>query len=241
MLIELLLKDFLKLEKDRNFLYIGILSSIIGFLIGYSLFPENNLAIIFFTTMPLLPMTKSFFLKKLSNRQITKAYGLLFFGMLIVFIATNYFSSQVYDITQYESVSYLLKDPYIFFSYLVMHNLKIIFVLFVLSILYGIGSLFILTLNAATIGRLFASFFAYSKYNLAISFIPHTTLEFLSFFLAAIAGALMAMSFSAYKKPNKEFEHSVLRSSIFFTLSVSIMIVSAFLESFLLPWLILSV
>jgi len=53
MLIELLLKDFLKLEKDRNFLYIGILSSIIGFLIGYSLFPENNLAIIFFTTMPL--------------------------------------------------------------------------------------------------------------------------------------------------------------------------------------------
>jgi len=94
-------------------------------------------------------MTKSFFLKKLSNRQITKAYGLLFFGMLIVFIATNYFSSQVYDITQYESVSYLLKDPYIFFSYLVMHNLKIIFVLFVLSILYGIGSLFILTLNAA--------------------------------------------------------------------------------------------
>jgi uncharacterized membrane protein SpoIIM required for sporulation len=107
--------------------------------------------------------------------------------------------------------------------------------------LYGIGSLFILALNAALIGQLFGSFVVFERLDLFLFWIPHTSVEFASFFLAAIAGALLTVAFTTHEKRDIHFDERIFRASVFFMFSVMFVILGALVESFLLPQLLINI
>jgi len=238
MLIESVFKRFFNLEHKRNVLFLGIFVTLIGVFVGTLLFPDDLLPAIFFATMPLLPFVNRVFHKKMEKRTIAILYGYLFVGMIITFAVAYTLLSKNFDVSIYKNIG--AYDQFALFAAVLSNNVKLIFVLFLLSMLYNIGSLFILALNAALISQLFSSFLIFNRPDLFLFFLPHTAIEFVSFFLAAIAGALLTIAFTSFKKRDKEFEDKVLQAAIFFTFSIMAVMVAAVVESFMMPYLVVN-
>ncbi|MFC2143511.1 stage II sporulation protein M [Candidatus Aenigmatarchaeota archaeon] len=235
MLIETIFSRFFNLQHKINVFFLGIFVTIIGMFVGVLLFPGEILPGIFFATMPLVPFVNKIFDKKMSNKTIAKLYVFLFLGMIIVFAASYFFLSDLFDVTIYDKIGD--QDPFMLFSAILTNNVKLIFILFLLSMLYGIGSLFILALNAALVGQLYTSFAVFNRMDLFMLFLPHTIIEIFSFFLAAIAGALLTIAFTTYRKRDADFDDKILQASIFFTFSIIAVMAAAVVESFMLPHL----
>lgn len=236
MFIEEIFKRFLNVEHESYVFFLGIFVTMIGVIVGHLLFEGDIMPGIFFTTMPLVVFTSRMFYRKIKNREIAKIYALLFLGMAIVFGIAYIFLSDTIDVSIYNNIDE--QDPFLLFSSILSNNVRLLFILFLLSMLYNIGSLFILAFNAALVGQLFSSFAVYGRFDLFVFFLPHTAIELVSFFLAAIAGAILSIAFTAHKKRDAEFDERILRSSIFFMFAVMTVITGALLESFLLPYLV---
>ncbi len=238
MLIESIFKRFFNLEHKRNVIFLGVFVTVIGVFVGKMLFPDEILPAIFFATMPLLPFVNRIFHKKMEKKTIAELYAFLFLGMVITFAVSYTLLSETFDVSIYKNIG--AYDPFLLFSSVLTNNVKLIFVLFLLSMLYNIGSLFILALNAALISQLFSSFLIFNRPDLFLFFAPHTIIEFTSFFLAAIAGALLTIAFTSFKKRNREFDEKVLQAAIFFTFSIIAVMIAALVESFAMPYLVVN-
>lgn len=238
MIIETIFKRFFNMEHKRNVIFLGIFVTLIGVFVGRLLFPNDFLPSIFFATMPLLPFVNRIFHKKMEKKSIAELYAFLFIGMIVVFAVAYTLLSETFDVSIYKNIG--AYDPFMLFASVLSNNVKLIFVLFLLSMLYNIGSLFILALNAAMISQLFSSFLIFNRQDLFLFFLPHTIIEFTSFFLAAIAGALLTIAFTSFKKRDHDFDEKVLQAAIFFTFSIIAVMVAAVVESFLMPYLVVN-
>ena len=236
MLIETIFKHFFNLEHKRNVIALGMFVTLIGVVVGTLLFPDDHLPAVFFSVMPLLPFVNRIFHRKMEKRTVAELYAFLFVGMMIVFAFYFAFLSRTFDVSIYRTLGAV--NPFELFSSVLSNNVKLIIVVFLLSMIYNIGSLFILALNAALISQLFSSFVIFQRLDLFLFFLPHTIIEFTSFFLAAIAGALLTIAFTSYKRRNAEFDQRILQAAVFFTLSVIAVMVAAVVESFAMPALV---
>jgi uncharacterized membrane protein SpoIIM required for sporulation len=98
---------------------------------------------------------------------------------------------------------------------ILLNNLKVLFLVLLLSFIYGMGSVLIITWNASVLGVFVGSF---GKFVNFLSFIPHTALEFIGFFFGAMAGGLLSMAFdeSRTKFRSNKFYQAINDASALF-------------------------
>jgi len=121
------------------------------------------------------------------------------------------------------------------FDKLLLHNFEVLAVMFLFSVLYGIGSIYMLLWNASVIAVVLAS----KVYETGIagvflgfiSLFPHGIFELSSYFIASIAGGLLSVALmrKAYKKP----EFSLIAWDVLFLAigAFALVLIGAFIES----------
>ena len=175
MVLESLLTAQMAERKPIKMLPLSVLYSSIGILLALWIFPTNNLALIAFTVIALIPLMvnvmrfegekeeKSKDLVPLSaHRQIFPFFLYLFVGLVISFsiwflvlphdIIAKLFSSQISTISQ---VATSITGNAIVSSSFVkifLNNLRVLAFALVFSLLYGAGAIFIITWNASLVG-----------------------------------------------------------------------------------------
>ncbi len=129
------------------------------------------------------------------------------------------------------------------FNEILVNNLVIVFVAIILSIFYEVGALFILNYNASIAGALYGSALrpliwgmdgiAIPLYLPPLALVPHTVIEILGYIFAAIAGGILARSFS---RPGKNIG---LDFFLFSMVAVVLIVVGAAVE-IIVPFAFLS-
>jgi len=115
-------------------------------------------------------------------------------------------------------------------------NLTVMLVSFVLSIFYGAGAIFLITLNASV----FASFVVFVAQYLAETikeifmiiglFMIHMVPEISGFLIAAIAGGVLSKALMAEKWSSQRFRNVIKDSLMLLVIASVLIVVAAFLE-----------
>ena len=173
----------------------------------------------------------------LRNKKIIEIFGGFFFGIVLSYTLIGFmlpaglkqmlFSTQLKVLGQPVAgfLGQFVGGP--LFGSILSNNLKVLVLVMVLSLLYGAGAVLIITWNASVLGVFINSF---NKVREFIPFIPHTILEFVAFFLAAIAGGLVSVGFEKSEVGKKKFNRVLLDSAILFACAVVILIVASIVE-----------
>jgi len=226
--------------------FLGFCLSMIGTSVGLFVFTEDaSLAGVLFTTIAGVA-----FLNKIiiavpgnsfwdRNQKLILIYGLFFFGVTLSYIfwylilppaaSQFFFSKQIAVLSQpFATFSGFFSFPQATFLTIVANNLKIVMFVLILSLIYGSGAVMIITWNASVLGIFIASF---GKFTTFLAFVPHTSLEFLAFFCAAVAGTLMAISFDRAKVGTADWDRTISDASILFILAVIFIVLGAMIET----------
>jgi uncharacterized membrane protein SpoIIM required for sporulation len=240
---------------DKNPFYaffLGIVLAFVGTSIGLFVFPDQaSFAGLLFITIAAVP-----FLQKVvdfeeirsgkfhpdfwrRNRKIAIIYALFFFGVAVAYFiwfkilpiaaAQFFFNRQITALTQPTVLGFFSQAQIGQFMPILLNNLKVLFLILVLSFIYGMGSVLVITWNASVLGIFMGSF---GKLANAASFIPHASMEFLGFFFGAMAGSLISMAFdeSRTEFKSKKFYQAINDASMLFILAVVIIAAAAFVE-----------
>lgn len=117
---------------------------------------------------------------------------------------------------------------------ILFNNIKIIILSFVASVVFGVGSIWILAWNASVLGVYFASFLKKEMfYQFAAGsadLLPHVPLEFLAFFLGGIAGGFISVAIVKERRNKKAFLHVFKESMLLLALAIAVVFIAAFLE-----------
>lgn len=93
------------------------------------------------------------------------------------------------------------------FEFLFNHNIQVLFLMLLFSLVYGVGALYLLLWNASIIGVVLGGKFVSNGLAGAVmgflGMIPHGIFEISSYFVGALAGGLLSIAVmrSSYKKP----------------------------------------
>ncbi|MCS7105765.1 MAG: stage II sporulation protein M [Candidatus Aenigmarchaeota archaeon] len=120
------------------------------------------------------------------------------------------------------------------FQAIFFNNVGVMFLSFLLSFLFGAGAIFIISWNAsvlaAAIGSLAKTIGGVKALPVAaLPFLPHGSLEFLAFFIGAIAGGLISVAIT--RRKSKNFWLIVFDSLKLLLISIIILGVAAFIET----------
>ncbi|MEM7825818.1 MAG: stage II sporulation protein M [Candidatus Aenigmatarchaeota archaeon] len=123
------------------------------------------------------------------------------------------------------------------FQAIFFNNVGVMFLSFLFSFLFGAGAIFIISWNAsvlaAAIGSLAKTIGGIKALPVAaLPFLPHGSLEFLAFFIGAISGGLISMAVT--RRKSKNFWLIVFDSFRLLLISIFILGVAAFIETFAL-------
>jgi uncharacterized membrane protein SpoIIM required for sporulation len=140
------------------------------------------------------------------------------------------------------------------FIRILSNNLKVLIFCILFSFIYGIGALFILNWNASVIGVAIGNFIrtelyklsqAAGAYNIAAHFNVvslglfrysiHGIPEILSYFVAGLAGGIISTAVIKHDFGTQAYEKIILDSSLLLLLSLSLLVLAAFLEVFVTP------
>jgi uncharacterized membrane protein SpoIIM required for sporulation len=248
---------------------LGLGYSVLGIFSAFIVFPENiGLMSISFTSL-LIVLSLSNLLtlserreireKKLSikllfrdHKDIFEIYIFLFLGMLLTFsffaIVLPEFSVKTIFSNQ---LSYVIGGGAVqsstFLGYL-KNNVGVLLICFVLSLVYGAGSILFLTWNASVWGSIFG-YVARSAFmgsnNPFVSFgilfakvFPHMFFEALSYFFAIVAGGVISKALIAEKENAAKFKHVFTDGVIFFVIALILLVLAAYLEAYIFPILL---
>jgi len=251
MVVETLIKPAWVIKNPLYALFLGIVLAFIGTSIGLFIFPDQaSFAGLLFITIAAVPflakvvdyktekgkISKNFWHR---NKEIALVYGLFFFGVSIAYFiwykilplnaAEFFFNRQIVALTQPTTLGFFSQAQLGQFTPIVVNNLKILFLVMLLSFIYGMGSVLIITWNASVLGIFVASFGRFVDF---VKFMPHTALEFLGFFFGAMAGGLLSMAFdeSKTKLKSDKFYKAINDASMLFILAVIIIVAAALVE-----------
>lgn len=245
---------------EKNPLYALVLGgglSSIGIWIGVLIFPQDaSIAGILFTLIAALPFLRKILkleeaieerartLKGLffRNKTIIEVYFMFFIGMVIAYtfwyvicpdnITAMIFSRQLEMFIAPQSVSLLGgADVGNAFMQILANNIKVIFIILILSLLYGAGAVLIITWNASVLGVFLGSF---GRVMDAVLFLPHVCLEFSGFFIAAVAGGMIATALDKQKINMVKFDRILLDFLILFGISIAFIVAGAYVEALLI-------
>ncbi len=249
---------------------LGIAYSTLGMVIALFLFPEDpSFAAITFTTLAIVPsLNKLMSLEAneiagedhITIRRLWKdhydiflVYLFLFLGILAVF---SFFSLMLpekfiqyaykYQIGVYYGITGNAANAGFGFSPIFFHNLKIVIVCIILSLLYGAGSVFLITWNASAWGVIFATIARDSVGQespiiffllLMISVAPHMILEALAYFAAVISGGVISKATVREQFGTFRFKELMLDGFYVFLIALVILFLAAFVEVYVFPYI----
>ncbi|MGB9675335.1 MAG: stage II sporulation protein M [Candidatus Nanoarchaeia archaeon] len=251
MVIETLIKPTWVFKNPFYAFYLGITLAFIGTSIGLFIFPDQaSFAGLLFITIAAVPFlqkvvdyelergkpAKAFWRR---NKKIALIYGLFFFGVALTYFiwfkvlppqaALFFFNRQIVALTQPTMLGFFTQTQLSQFSSILLNNLKILTLVLILSFIYGMGSILIITWNASVLGVFVGSF---GKFVSFLAFVPHTALEFVGFFFGAMAGGLLNMAFdeSKTKLGREKFYMAINDAALLFLLATIIIIAAAAIE-----------
>ncbi len=240
---------------DRNPFYaffLGLTLAFIGTSIGLFIFPEQaSFAGLLFITIAAIPYLQKVidfeerkpgvfhedFWKR--NRKIAIIYALFFFGVVFAYFiwfkiiplasAQFFFNRQIVALTQPTTLGFFAQEQIRQFMPILLNNLKVLFLVMILSLIYGMGSVLVITWNASVLGIFIGSF---GRFTDALGFLPHASMEFLGFFFGAMAGSLISMAFDEDRTEFKsdKFYRAINDAALLFILAVVIIAAAALIE-----------
>ena len=260
-------------EKPKYAFLLGMAYTVFATLFALMLFPQDPaLVIVGIVSILLLPslyqlstyheseMRKhnafSFWHVISDNKQFIKVYLYLFFGSFIVFalfslflptLATNYvFKEQVAVMTGgavqtagggYFSIP-LFKD-------LFTHNLFVMGICFLLSLVAGNGAIFMIIWNASVWGTVFGvlgkTVAVYLQTHPAIIFslilisvFPHVLLEISSYIIAVVAGTIISDAMAKEKIVSKTFARVLIHNVLLLMCAVAVLAIAMIVETYVL-------
>ena len=144
----------------------------------------------------------------------------------------------------YGTPAEIVGDKMPFFLYITQHNIKIILLTFLLSLVYGAGSVIILTWNASVWGTVMGFIM---RQGLEISenpfmflvvtfgtILPFLLLESVAYISAAIAGGVIAKTTIQEKFFSKRFKFLLTDSLFLLTAAIIIVLIAGFIELLLI-------
>lgn len=240
---------------DRNPFYaffLGLTLAFIGTSIGLFIFPEQasfaGLLFITIAGVPFLQKIIDFEERKpgvfhedfwMRNRKIAIIYGLFFFGVALAYFiwfkviplasAQFFFNRQIVALTQPTTLGFFAQQQLGQFLPILLNNLKVLFIVMILSLIYGMGSVLVITWNASVLGVFIASF---GRFTDAAGFLPHASMEFLGFFFGAMAGSLISMAFDEDRTTfrSEKFYKAIDDAALLFILATLIIAAAALVE-----------
>lgn len=266
------------IESSANYaLFAGVFFTIISFVTSHFLFKQTEgfvgVAAILFTVMLSLPIVfaflksmdiqkkKTFFQK---SKHLFDFYIYFFIGSFVVFFLVSLASpskvlssEQLFGSTQ--SIlpqKYGLPPPPIPEGTLVksifLNNIYVVIIAFILSLMYGAGSLFLLTLNASIFASTLSNvirqtalstdyvhLFTLMGCNMGVLFF-HTIPEIIGYLFAALGGGILATSLSKTGLRSKEFKKSSKYASLLLLTSFVVLFIAALIEVYISRPLLLS-
>lgn len=252
-------------RKSRYAFLLGLTYSIIGIASAMLLFPEDSgLAAIAFTSLLTLPSLnkllsieatqaageKKFNIIRLfkDHSDIFRIYLFLFFGIMLSFaffsivwpsIATSKIFAQQANIIGFKGYA---GSSGLVFGSLLKNNLRVLIFCILASLIYGAGSIFIITWNASAWGVIFGIVaknsalvtdvnpFVYFILTI-IAVLPHLILEASSYFLAAISGGIVSIAVLREKMLSKRFTQLIEDGLMMFIIALIVLIVAAYIEA----------
>ncbi len=188
------------------------------------------------------------------HEQVIKIFSYFFFGIIVVMtfvfiffpsFSQNLFSLQAQTLRQISGATGKITIPSDFFT-IFFNNTKVMSLIFLTSVLFGAGAVFILAWNASVISVFVGMFIQ----NLAKSGIPlhaaylfglplglsrlviHGVPEVLGYFLVGIAGGILSVAIAREKYNTPEFKQVIKDSLLFFISAECLILVGALLEVF---------
>lgn len=179
-------------------------------------------------------------------------YFAIFFGAILAsyvsyLLYPNIFVPQIQAIDQIKAE--VLANAYIiypssFVFYILINNIKVLILFFLFSFIFGAGAIYELLWNASIVGVFLGLkangisgdiIYKYLFYPLIslLMLLPHGILEFLAYFLAALAGGIF--SISLVKNLSKEDLEIIISDSILlFLLAIVTLVAAAFIEAYIM-------
>ena len=253
------------LESKAHSFFIGFLYTLVGLVSAYLIFPKSmGLMSIAFTSVLIIPsLAKLLSLeenveireKKLhflqlfrDHKDIFKVYLFLFLGIFLAYALVALVFPQASIMRVFEPqlqaaglAGYAMEGG--FLRGIILNNLLVFIACFILSLVYGAGSVLFLSWNASVWGVVFALFarqaFALDRTNLVGEFfdlllpvLPHMITEAVAYISAAVVGGVVSVAVLRERLHSKKFYHVLTDAAIFLCMGLVLVLVAAILETF---------
>jgi len=242
---------------------LGFTYAVFGFAVARLFFSSSvSIVILFTTTLLLVPAITKIIDREeeieskeglrhffRNHTTIIEVYVILFLGIFLAFFVIGFFG-KLDDTFSYQ-LNFLEKSEQLStekiaefgseeysptfsnFLGLVSYNLFIAIICFVLSLFYGAGALFLVTLNASV----FATFIVFVVKNIGKIavfglFLIHLIPELSGFLIAAIAGGVISRAIMHERFRSRGFRNVMKDALVLFLIAVGFIIVGALLEMF---------
>lgn len=265
----MVLSEILGLSQARKkpiyIMIAAVIYSLIGIACAFVLFPENvGIISIAFISVLLLPILNNLLRYKSTTilrhiniraifseqKDIFLIYTCFFLGIFLVFLVVNALLPSGMDLSLFQSQlqfygapNEIVGDKLPFFLEISQHNIKIIILTFVLSLMYGAGSVIILSWNASVWGSVLgfvlkqgfetSSPWAYIASTIG-TIMPFLLLESIAYVSAAIAGGVLSKTMIQEKLFSKRFRFLLTHSLFIVTVSIVIVMIAAWIEVLLI-------
>ncbi|MBI3032723.1 stage II sporulation protein M [Candidatus Woesearchaeota archaeon] len=245
------------LEKRPLYAFVlGVIYASIGIISARIIFPNSSsIMSVAFTAILLIPSLNKLLSdeenreireKKLSLRLLLKdhadifeIYFFMFMGVFIIFAGIALLMPEIYTYqafsSQLQAAGYTGKafglDP--FMIEIFMNNLLVLFVCFILSLVYGAGSVLFLAWNASVWGIVFGVAFKTPEtfFIEIIPILPHLIGETTAYLSAAIVGGVISKAVLREKLFSEKFNHIVTDAGIFLAMAVVLIFGAALIET----------
>lgn len=243
---------------------LGLVYALIGYLVANYFFKDNvSVAMLFTCTLLLVPSiniilnkeeqiesiqgTRHFFN---NHKDIFKVILFIFFGISLAYLILSLildtntaFSYQLDFISSREGLVSDMIDNFKLSDYspsfdhllaLISNNLLVILIAFTLSIFYGAGSLFLITLNASVFASFISLIFDHILKSSSILILSlYIVPELAGFIFAAMSGSVISRALVRESVGSQGFKNVIKDSLILLLISFVLIVVSGFIEVFI--------
>lgn len=239
--------DYLSIKNKFHLFIVSSIIASVSLVLAYFILPSSmGISSSFLITIALTPFLIEYFRKRvviISEKNIDiiekyrdsfEVYASIFLGIFFSFLIIQHvipleiqqkmFSDYLNEIKKIRG-SFVEKNS---FAKIFINNLSVLFAIFLFSLVYGSASLFIISWNA---GVLATAITLNTKQNFlfipiySLIYLPHGSLEFLAYFITAVAGSILYVSIR-----RKNFIKILEDCVMLLTFSVAILFSAAFVE-----------
>ena len=184
------------------------------------------------------------------NKTLLKLYLTIFFGSFFVFaffalvlpsLSVNFLFKQQLEVLFGVGHAF---SPSLFMSLLV-NNFKVLMLCFLISLVAGNGSIFLIIWNASVWGTIFGVIAKTAAASIAgspiilfgiilLSVLPHVFLEILSYLLSVISGTVISEALIKEKFGSQEQNTVLISNLLIFVAAVVVLVVAAGIETIVL-------